>query len=142
MKKLPTDLAIFECIYTLYKGSFIEHTRERPIRSSKIYVPIDVQAVAEKLQTDPHELFGRLYHHIDHIYHYKHDDGSHVHLFSLAVGNDHHCINFPYLSAVLAEYRLEDKRKIWALCISIVSLIVALASVITNAVSKMQWSLP
>ena len=135
MKKLPTDLEIFECIYTMYRASFVEHTREQPTRCSKIYVPIDVDAIAKKLQTNSHELFGRLNHHIDHKYHYKHDDDSHVHLFSLAVGKDKHCINFPYLSAILAEYRLEDKRNTWALRISIVSLIAALAAVIAQVVA-------
>lgn len=132
MNKLPTDLAIFECIYAMYRETFVSYKKGESIRSSKIYVPIDVDAVAERLQTDPYELFGRLYHHIDHKHHYEHDDGSHVHLFALAAGEDRHCINFPYLSAVLAERRLEDKRNRWALGISIISLILALAAVIAQ----------
>jgi hypothetical protein len=140
MKKLPSDLAIFECIYAMYRDASVEHSREQPIRSTKIYVPIDVELIANKLKTDPYELFGRLYHHIDHKYHYKVDDGSdiesNVHLFALAVGKDKHCINFPYLSAILADYRLEDRRNKWSLWISIISLIVALAAVIAQVAAS------
>jgi hypothetical protein len=132
MNRLPTDLEIFECIYAMYRETFVSYKTGESSRSSKIYVPIDIDVVAEKLKTDSCELFGRLYHHINHKHHYKHDDGSHVHLFALAVGGDKHCINFPYLSAVLAERRLEDRRNRWALSISIISLILALASVIAQ----------
>ena len=130
--KLPTDLQILECIYLMYKEAFVDHNQKEPDRSSKIYVPIDIDAVAKKLQTDSYELFGRLYHHTDHKYHYQHTDGSHVHLFALAVGNDHHCINFPYLAAVLADHRQEHRRNTWSLWLSIVSLVLALAAIIAQ----------
>jgi hypothetical protein len=132
MPKLPTDLEIFECIYDLYLAEFRIETKENSTRSSKIYVPVDLEKVASKLDSDAHELFGRLYYHLDHKYGYKQENGAHVNLFTPAVGGDRHSVNFPYLAAVLAEHRLEDKRNKWSLRISLVALGVAIASLLAR----------
>lgn len=134
MAKLPTDLEVFECIYAEYANAFRDFSREQPSRSAKIYVPIDIVHVAVRLGTDAHELFGRLYYHLDHKFRYKQDDGSFVHLFAFAVGDDRHCINYPYLAAVLSEHRLEDKRNKWALRLSIMSLILAAGAIVARFV--------
>ena len=133
MSKLATDLEIFESIYADYAAEFRNFSRDEPSRSAKIYVPIDVSAIAAKLGTDAHELFGRLYYHLDHKFRYKLDDGSQVHLFAFAVGEDRHCINYPYLAAILSEHRLEDTRRKWALRISLVALVVSLATFFSHA---------
>lgn len=133
MNKLPTDIAILECIYGLYAEAFRHFPKEQPDRSAKIYVPIDVDAVASRLETDPHELFGRLYYDLDHRYRYKQDDGSSVHLFAFKVGADKHCINYPYLAGVLSEKRADDKRNKWSLLLSLFSLAIALATLIAQA---------
>jgi len=136
MPRLPTDLEIFESIYADYADAFRTFAREEPNRATKIYVPIDVPAIATKLNTDAHELFGRLYYHLDHKFRYKQDDGSLVHLFAFAVGGDRHCINYPYLAAILSEHRLEDTRRKWALRISGVALAVSLATFISRFVGS------
>ena len=134
MAKLPTDLEIFECVYAMYLADFKNFPKDKPTRSAKIYVPVDLRKVAAELQSDEYELFGRLYHHLDHKYGYKNDDDAHVHLFAPVVGGDRHCVNFPYLAAVLAEHRLEDKRNRWSLRISLVALGVAIASLLAKLV--------
>jgi hypothetical protein len=132
MAKLPTDLEIYECLYAMYLAEFRICTKENSTRSSKIYVPVDLENVAQKLEYDAHELFGRLYYHLDHKFGYKQDNDARVHLFAPVVGGDRHCVNFPYLAAVLAEHRLEDKRNRWSLRISLVALGVAIASLLAS----------
>ena len=135
MNKLPTNLKVLECIYSEYKKDFHKISRDDPEGISKIYVPIDVRHIAQKLGTDEYELFGRLYYQLDQKYRYKQDNGSLVHLFAFKVGKDPHCINYPYLAAVLSEYRTEDKRNRWALWISVGSLALAGASIIAQIVA-------
>lgn len=132
MSKLPTDLKILNCIYRMYAEAFAHFPKELPTRSVRIYAPINVEAVAARLKTDAHELFGRLYYDLDHQYRYKNDDGSLVHLFAFKVGDDRHCINYPYLAGVLAEKRAEKNREYWSLWLSLISLGVALAALVVG----------
>lgn len=55
-------------------------------------------------------LFGRLYYYLDKKHGYKQDDGTLVPLFSLKVGEDTHCVNFPLLVSVLASLQSEHLR--------------------------------
>lgn len=134
MRRLPTDLEIFECIYADYAGAFRNFSKEAPTRSSMVYVPIDLPAIATKLRTDVHELFGRLYYHLDHKHRYKNDNESVCHLFAFSVGTDRHCINYPYLAAILSEHRLEDSRRKWSLRISAIALVVSLATLLSRLI--------
>lgn len=99
---------------------------------SKIHVPIDVRAVAKKLETDPELLFGRLYYHLDHKYGYTQDDGAKVHLFTLKAGKDLYCVQYPYLAAVLSERNVEHRRNLLAIGLAIFSLIIAGASLVAQ----------
>ena len=128
MSKLPTDLEILEVIYKDYSAAFQDFKLEAPSRASKIYVPIDVEQIAARLHTDAHELFGRLYYHLDHVYRYKQEDGALVQLFAFAVSTDRHCINYPYLAAILAERRSHYRREFLAIGVSLLSLAVALGA--------------
>ena len=105
MRRPPTDREIQRRIHKKYYENFGKFDREKPEpeRSSKIYVPIDCEAIAKDLGVDPDIVFGRLYYHLDKKYGYINPDGSRVHLFAFAVGKDRHAVNFPLLSAVLAE---------------------------------------
>jgi hypothetical protein len=136
MSKLPTDLKIFKALYKEYAGAFQDFKLGEPSRATKIYVPIDVKHVAKLLGTDAHELFGRLYYHLDHSYRYKQDDGAYVHLFAFQVGPDRHCINYPYLAAILADQKSKHLRELWALGLSILSLIVAGLSLASDVWGK------
>lgn len=132
MNRNPSDLKILDGIYRMYSSDFAKAPKEQPERSAKIYVPIDVDAVAARHKTDSHELFGRLYYDLDHRYRYKQDDGSSVHLFAFRVGGDRHCINYPYLAGILSEKQAEDRRNKWSLWISLISLGVAVAALVAG----------
>jgi hypothetical protein len=128
MMKIPTDRKILELIYKEYKNTFKEYIKGDDTRESRIYVPIDCAKLAEKLNTDRDIVFGRLYYYLDQKYGYKRDDGSSVHLFSLAVGKDVKCVNFPMLASVLASLRSEYTKFIVPIIVSTISVIVALVS--------------
>jgi hypothetical protein len=80
-------------------------------------------------------LFGRLYYHLDAKYHYEQDDGAKIHLFSLKIGSERHCVNFPYLAAVLAEKNEEHSRQLWSLGLSIAALVLSVAAIIAQIVT-------
>lgn len=130
MNKLPTNLQILQKIYSEYRDDFRGESEEKTERDHVNYMPIDVRAIAQKLGTNPHELFGRLYFHLDKKYQYQKSDDSFVHLFALQVGGDRHCINFPYLAAVLSEHRSEHRRNLISIGLSVLSLVIALSALL------------
>ena len=129
MKRSPTDHDLLNIIYERYYDDFVAFDTETPNRSSKIYVPIDVESVASQLKVDSDIVFGRLYYDLDNRYGYKQDDDSRVNFFAMRVGSDAHCVNFPYLSSILAglrdesrKYRLATGMAITSLFLSVISL--------------------
>lgn len=87
-KRVPTERQVLRRIY---EPSF-------PIEDpniGKVMVAIDIEAVAKKLSTDKHVLFGYLYYHLDHKYRYQTGENSYVHLFTPRVGELRHAINLP-----------------------------------------------
>lgn len=104
--KIPTDRQILETIYSLYHEDYKKLTESS--RSSKMYIPIDCQLIANKLEVDKDIIFGRLYYHFEKKYAYKQEDNSKVHFFAMYVNGDSHCLNFPLMTAVLAS--LQEKR--------------------------------
>ena len=129
MTKIPTDLKILGVIYDRYYDNFHAYSDENKIRSSKIYVPIDVEEIAKSLKVDVDIIFGRLYYHLNEKFSYKHD-GSKVEFFALCVGSDRHCINFPYLASVLADLEDQNRKYRTATTIAVLSLIIAILSII------------
>lgn len=99
------------------------------------YMPIKIPEVAERLGCSAEMLFGRLYYHLDAKNRYTQDNGTQVHLFSLKVGDQMHCVNFPYLAAVLAEQDAEHKRQLWSLGVSITALVLSVASIIAHVIT-------
>lgn len=130
--KVPTDRAILNDIYDHYYKSFADFSAEVSERGSKIYVPVDIRGVSNRLGVDPDIVFGRLYYHMEKKYGYQRTSGENVHFFALSVGSDKHCVNFPLLGAVLAGLREEWRKTYWALGIAILSLIVSVSSVIIS----------
>jgi hypothetical protein len=132
MSKLSTDRQILQCIFNLYADAFraaqiVPHTS-----GEKIYVPIDVKKVAAELDNDEHILFGRLYYHLDAKHRYKTGENSHVHLFAFAIGENRHCINYPYLAALLAEQveaHSNDQRNFW---LSVAALVFSLGAIVAQ----------
>lgn len=132
MQRPPTDREILQKIHDFYLDEFGHFDRNNPEneRSSKIYVPIDCVAIANELDVDPNIVFGRLYYHLDKKYGYTQDDGSKVHLFALSVGKDRHAVNFPMLSAVLADLEQSWFRFTAPLVISGIALAISVISLI------------
>jgi hypothetical protein len=128
----PTDLAILDTIYEDYYDSFAAFSKNPNDRRSKIYVPIDIESVADKLGVDADIIFGRLYYHLEERYGYARQDGVKIRFFALRIGEDKHCIHFPYLASVLANLRDDRHRHVSATTISIVSLALALASLVIS----------
>lgn len=127
--KIPTDRQILETIYNLYHESYKTFTADS--RSTKIYMPIDCQLVADKLGVDGDIVFGRLYYHLEKKYGYKQEDNSKVHLFAMYIGGDKHCINFPLMTSVLASLQ-EAKKEFWTpTIIAGVALVIAIIALFT-----------
>lgn len=129
MKKLPTDIQILKAIYDMYYDDFVTYDNENKTRSSKMYVPIDIELISKKFKVDPDLIFGRLYYHLENKYGYADDDGSKVPFFTLRSGSDKHCVHFPYLASILATMKSESKKFFIATIISVVALIISLISI-------------
>jgi hypothetical protein len=134
--KVPTDYEILDDIYDEYYETFAAFSRESPTRSAKIFVPIDVRATGSRLGVDGDIIFGRLYYHLEQKFGYVRPDGSRVYFFSLALGDDKHCINFPLLGAVLAGLRQDRYRNLIAVSFSIASLVISAVSATIAILSR------
>jgi len=132
MTKSLNDLKILEAIYDRYYSDFQSYSEENKTRSSKIYVPISIEELAKKMGVDVDIIFGRLYYHLNKRYRYKQDGGLQVDLFSLSVGDDKHCINFPYLAGILAGLKEKNTKYLVTLWCSIASIAIAVAAVIVS----------
>lgn len=132
MKNLPSDLQILKKIYSDYYNAFASYSETEPDRSAKIYVPIDIDKLAEYFKVDGDIIFGCLYHHLEKKYGYKDDHGSLVSLFARYVGNDKHCINFPYMGSVLADLMNTNKQYWIATYIAVFSLLISVGSLIVS----------
>lgn len=128
MIRTPTDLEILNTIYNRYYNEFTKYSEGEKTRDTKIYVPIDFAEIAKQLNVDGDIVFGRLYYHLENKYGYIQGDGSMVHFFALVVGNDRHCVNFPYLASILATLRQENRQFRIATSIAVLSLVISLIS--------------
>ena len=128
MRGAPTDRALLEAIFNDRVESYAAYNEDTPSRSSKIWMPIDLDALATRFQTDPDLLFGQLYYHLNHKYGVQDGEGAQVSLFQPRVGRDRHCVNFPFLASVLADLREEQKRFVTANAIAALSLMVSIVS--------------
>src|SRR5688572_15136054 len=110
----PTDFEILKLIRDHYYNSFISFDKNVPNRLSKIYVPIDVDLIAEKLSVGGDIIFERLYYYLDKKYSYKNEDGSLVKFFTNSLhsgaNKERHLINFPLLDAIVSENNDEKLR--------------------------------
>src|SRR6185503_3617903 len=126
MPAVPTDLQILDAIYERYYETFASYSGDKSERSAKIYVPIDIKALAAKFGVDEDLIFGRLYYHLEKKHGYKAADGSDVPFFTLRVGGDRHCVNFPYLASILADLRSENRKYRLAITMSVISFAISL----------------
>jgi len=128
----PTDLKILNTIYEQYYETFILFSKSDSGRSSKIFIPIDIKLIAKKLGVDVDIIFGRFYYHLEQKYGYKRPDGTKVAFFTLQAGADKKCINFPYMTSVLANLRDKREKYMTATRIAIISLIIASLSLLVS----------
>jgi hypothetical protein len=131
VKRPPTDFQLLREIYQRHGGDFRSDAAAVARRSSKIMVPIDIPAIADRFDVDPESIFGRLYYHLDPKYAEPALQGKpRKALFTPVAGDDENCVNFPLLEAVLAGLWQERRRDLWALGTALFSLAVALASLL------------
>ena len=98
-----TDLKLLKTIQREYKDAYLNRGEQK----ERFYIPIDCKHIAEKMNVDSELVFQRLYTHLEKRYGYKNEDDSRVHFFGLNVGDKIHCINYPYLCAILADLKDE-----------------------------------
>jgi hypothetical protein len=107
----PTDFEILKAIRDYYYNAFISFDQNVPNRLSKIYVPIDVDLIAEKLGVEGDVIFERLYYYLDKKYSYKNEDGNVVKFFAnslhSATNKEKHLINFPVLDVIVSDDNAE-----------------------------------
>lgn len=129
--KLPTERQVLRCIYEMYESSYPEGLPG--VRDT--FVPIDVRAIAERLQCKAELLFGYLYYHLDHKYRYPTGPNAHVHLFAPQAGEMRHAINFPYLAAILAAQDQEHSKFLWPLGVSLVALALSVGAIVAQVMT-------
>lgn len=120
--KIPTDLEILSDIYEQNYNTFCNFQKSDKNRANKLYVPIDIQSVAYRLNVDPDIVFGRLYYHLEEKYSYQTKDQSWVHFFSLNIDGDRHVVNFPLLASVLAGLKEEKNRNSRTFFLSVIAI--------------------
>jgi hypothetical protein len=131
MTRTPTDREILRAIYELYYAEFVDFDDKPHSRATKVYVPIDVPAVAKSISVDPEIVFGRLHYHLQSKYGRKDGDVA-VPLFQVQFPSrnsgkpERHVINFPLLDSVLAELEYEHRKFRLPFVMSIISASVAL----------------
>jgi len=135
-KRPPTDLEILEAIYKKYYLKFDSFSRENPNRSSKIYLPINIETIANQFSVNIDVIFGRLYYHLDRKYGFTDPDGTKVPFFSIQAGSDKHVVHFPLLAAVIASLREEKNKHLTTTWISGAAIIISIFSLITSLLSK------
>jgi len=135
-KCIPTDLRILDAIYQRHYDEYVRYSRGDGSRSTKIYMPVDIEKIAQDLKVDEDIVFGRLYYHLEHKYGYKQDDGTSVSFFALRIGEDTHCVNFPLMASVLADLQDQSRRHNVAIWIAVASFCVSVISVLISVLLR------
>jgi hypothetical protein len=126
---LPTDLKLLNEIYRTNLRAFSDYSEDNKTRSAKIWMPIELDALAKQFNTDPDMIFGRLYYHLNAKFRMTLGENEHVDFFQPRIGKDRYCVNFPYLASVLADLREEHRRFLIATGIAVLSLVISIASI-------------
>ena len=129
-KALPTDLELLRAIFDEHYDAFVAYTDDKPNRDNRMWVPVNLDAIAKRFGTDSPMIFGRLYYHMNQKYGEVQLDGTRLDFFQLVVGRDSHCINFPFLASVLADLQQDQRRFAVATGIAVLSLVVSLLSIV------------
>jgi hypothetical protein len=119
-----TDRLLLKAIYDEYYSVFCTSEIGVENRASRSYVIIDHLVISNKLNLDPDIVFGRLFYHLDKKYGYK-DENIKAPLFALKGNEDKFAVNFPLLSAVVAELEQSHIRFTLPLWLSILAIIIS-----------------
>lgn len=125
----PTDLEILEEIYRRYCKIFSDYSSTDSKRSTKNYVALDIEMIAQHFDVDKDIIFGRLYYHLEPKYGFKQDDGTLVPLFIKTLKDEKHTVHFPLLASILADMRAQKQKHLISTWISLVALIISAVSV-------------
>ena len=132
----PTD---FELLRTIWERHRDEYAEGVDSRQTKVFLPIDIPAIAAELGVDVNSVFGRLYFHLDPQYAEPEDAARNrprKSFFTPRLGPDvegeTNCINFPFLEAVLAGLWQQRNRDRWTFWIAVVSLGIAIGSLLVS----------
>ncbi len=136
MSKLPTDRKVLKCIYEMYESAYPGTSPNNERGPNDPYVPVNLSAVATKLNCKRELLFGRLYYHLDAKHRYQQDNGAWVNLFIMNIKGKGHSVHFPYLAAILSGHNQEYRKQFWSMAFSVLALVLSVASLVTNILSK------
>jgi hypothetical protein len=128
-RALPTDLELLNAIYRANYRAFADYSEDNKTRSSKIWMPIDIEALGKRFGTDPDMIFGRLHYHLNGKYAQTLKGDERIEFFQMRIGQDRHCVNFPFLASVLADLREDQRRFVIASRIAALSLVISLVSI-------------
>lgn len=123
-----SDRMLLKAIYDQYYDEFCAYDRDSSIRATKIYVPVDLFEISKKLDLNSDIVFGRLYYHLARKYRFTEADGTTVSLFDLRVAGEKHAVNFPFLSAVVADLEQSFARFTLPIILSALALIISTLS--------------
>jgi hypothetical protein len=127
MKRPPTDFELLRAIYERHRDDF--QARAAAGMTARVFVPIDIPAIAADLDVEPDNVFGRLYFHLEPKYGEARIEGQpKKSLFAPRFGKEANGINFPLLEAVLANLWQERDREWRTYWTAIVSLVIAVGS--------------
>lgn len=124
-----TDLKLLESIYNMY---YEDYLKKANMRVSTIFVPINLDLIAQKLNSNPTTIHGRLHSHLNRRYNYSKRnsaDNSIITLFSYIPDEDSYCINFPYLTGIIADLKNEDKKFKQSIILSIIAVVMSAISI-------------
>ena len=130
MAGVPTDQRLLAEIYRRYLAEFSAYSEETKRRSTKIWMPIDIDALAKRFRCDPDLIFGRLYYHMNAKYGSQTGSGDAVSFFAMQLGGDRHCVNFPLLASVLADLQDDRRRFVISTRLAALSLLISATSIL------------
>ncbi|MGE4312896.1 MAG: hypothetical protein AB7E85_01330 [Pseudobdellovibrionaceae bacterium] len=116
-----TDLMLLNALQRMYENDFAKKQNDK----TGFYVPIDCKRLAEEMKVDAEMVFQRLNFHLNKKYSYKQDDGSKVEFFAFEIGGIKHCINYPYLCAILAQMEDDQKELRHTKIIAIIAIVIS-----------------
>lgn len=129
MDQIPTDLEIIEDIYYRYYDEYKKYAKDEPDRIARIRVPVNIQEIADACGVEEDMIFGRLYYHFNKKYSYKNEDGE-ITTFFMSEKFEGLSVNYPLVSAVLADLTSEKKRTTLFITISAVAVMLSVVAVV------------